>query len=213
METINKVLDRKMAETQPNKASCNALVLSQSVSDKVAYCRKQHGTTLQMVKIYTETLAPYLDSTNRRDLIGRNAPSVTILSIAYGRNNVSTILEGYLIGFADAMGAMYDTNTVAIVANDIINGWGHLPLSEVALALRMAREGRFRTKDGRNLATQYGTLNSAAVSDCLFAYCKEERTPAIEKREKEAAEIARQQSIKNAVTYEEYLKLKANGRI
>lgn len=166
-----------------------------------------------MVKIYTETLAPYLDSVNRRDLIGRNAPSITILSIAYGRNNVSTILEGYLIGFADAMGAMYDANTVAIVANDIINGWGHLPLSEVALALRMAREGRFRTKDGRNLATQYGNLNMAAVSDSLFAYCKEERTPAIEKREKEAAEIARQQSIKNAVTYEEYLKLKENGRI
>ena len=111
------------------------------------------------------------------------------------------------------MGASYNTTTVAQVANDIINGWGHLPLVEVAIALRMAREGKFRTKDGRNLATQYGQLNSAAVTDCLYTYTKEERNVVLEQREKEAAKRAMEQANATAVTWDEFLELKKNGKL
>lgn len=117
-----------------------------------------------------------------------NAPTLTIASYSFGATSVRAIISAHLTSLILAYGIHGTTPVeVDIIASDIMSGFPHLKITEIMLALKMMREGKFREgRDGSsNRGEMYGSLSSSVICDCINRFCIEYRNPVLEKAENE----------------------------
>lgn len=174
----------------------------------------QFGERSQMVKHHTIDILPVLADPQRRDaMILHPAPSVALMSQAYGRDVVELVVEGHVMQLADAIGVPYKREQVKMCAGDIVSAWYYLTIYEIVAALKMAREGRFRDNNGRNMATMYGQFSSAAVIDCIAFFVRNYRAPLRDKQEQQRQQEERERAARSGITWAQYKEFTAaNGQ-
>lgn len=198
MKQINQLLGQAVQQLQPMQRIENGLQTCRRSKEIVA----KYGDATAFVQHHTVAIQPVLQDPQRREkMILYKAPSQAAMVQAYGREVVELIVRGYVMQLADASGIGYTTEQVKMCASDIVSGWHYLTIYEIAAALKMAREGRFRNpKTDRNLATMYGAFSAVAISDCIAAFVSEVRNPLIDRYEEEQRRVQIEQSSKHSVT-------------
>ena len=206
METIAQAI-AKAAQTQPKEGG-------QQMLQRCSAALAKYGDAAQMVKHHTIDILPVLADPQRRDaMILYPAPAMALMAQAYGREKVELVVEGHVMQLADAMGVQYERKQVKMCASDIVSGWYYLTIYEIAAALKMAREGRFRDNNGRNMATMYGAFSSAAVIDCIAFFVKNYRAPLIDQQEQQQRADAKERAAQTGITWGEYKeRCKAEGK-
>ncbi len=102
---------------------------------------------------------------------------------------------------AMAMGVTATPDSIEGIIEDILSGYGDLKVSELLLAFKMIREGKFRSGDN-NRGSFYGSLSSNVICDCLYKFRYEYRNPILEKLEQEKHRQKREEE--KPASYEEY---------
>lgn len=148
--------------------------------------------------------------TTRADLVTTEvAPTLNIAKMAYGFGYVNMVVSEHLTALAMAMGATATDTTINMVAYDVINGFGYLKITEIILAIRMMREGKFRSgiAGADNRAHFFGQLTSDVVCDCLNRFCIEFRNPILDAVEQKRVDEEREKRMMNAATPEQRAKI------
>lgn len=113
------------------------------------------------------------------------APTLFVARITFGDALVQTIIIAHLTELAIAEGVSYTPQSLAAIAEDVMSGYGDLKITEIILALRMIREGKFRTGDNdeNNRGKFYSTISTGVICDCLNRFRFEYRNPILQRHE------------------------------
>lgn len=182
------------------------LPLSKDVEQRCGAMVQKYGSAKGFISAYAveNFMRRYTDPQERAAMVVDCRESVTISVKTFGRFNVVTAIMPYVMQLCISCGVAYDAQAVELVTADIIDGFGYLSMSQIICALKYAREGRLKDGNNKNICTMYGTLSGSVVMDCINAFVRNFRNPAIEKEEQRARDLEREQSMKRAITKEEW---------
>lgn len=138
-----------------------------------------------------------------------SVPTLTIARLTFGIAVVNTVVKEHLFSLVRAFGIKTTPDAVSEIASDIITGYSHLKITEIMLALKMMREGKFREGfDGSgNRAEMFGVLSSAVICDCINRFCHDYRNPILDKKMREKALKMRLEANSKAATPSEKLNI------
>lgn len=152
---------------------------------------------------------PYYLDQGRELMITGNAPTITISRLTFGNASVRAIIKSHLFTMCNAMGITSTPDAIDAITDDIISGYGDLKVTELILAFKMIREGKFREGSAgeRNRGEFFGTLSSGVICDCLNRFRFDYRNPILARQEQEAEKRRKEDSIQHAATYSEYVQI------
>ena len=141
---------------------------------------------------------PALLADREKMVTSAKVPTVTIARMAFGDAPVKLLLRSHLHSMAVCMGVTSTPEAMDSVIEDVMSGYGDLKVTEVLLAFKMIREGKFRTGDN-NRGAFYGSLSSDVICDCLYKFRTDYRNPILARLEKE-----QKPKEEPAASYDEY---------
>lgn len=149
---------------------------------------------------------PYYLDQGRELMITGNAPTITISKLTFGNASIRAIIKSHLFTMANAMGITSTPDAIDAITDDIISGYGDLKVTELILAFKMIREGKFREGSGgeRNRGEFFGNLSSGVICDCLNRFRFDYRNPIIARQEQEADKRRKEEEMANAAKYDDY---------
>ena len=195
-----------MQQTRNVPISTDLQPLSKDIQQRCGAMVQKYGSAKGFIAAYAveKFMQRYNDPQMRAAMVVDCRESVTISVKSFGRFIVVTAIMPYVMQLCISCGVAYDAQAVELVTADIIDGFGYLSVPQIICALKYAREGRLKDGNGKNICTMYGTLSGSVVMDCINAFIRNFRNPAIEKEEQRARDYEREQSMKRAVTREEW---------
>lgn len=129
------------------------------------------------------------------------APTLTIASKAFGQASVKLIIRSHLHAMALAMGITSTPDAIDGIIEDILSGYGDFKITELLLAFKMIREGKFRDRE-HNRGSFYGVLSSSVICDCLYQFRFGYRNEILSKAEQQ--EQQQKKAEEKPASYEEY---------
>ena len=132
-------------------------------------------------------------------------PTLSELVAMYGKNSPVIWLTAQLYNLSEFCGAKekMDVMTAERTASIIYAHYYYLKASELLLFFYKFSTGKY----GRF----YGTTDPLIIINALSQFVNQERNPAIDRHEAEERLKEKEQERQYAITYQEYLKLKAHG--
>ena len=131
-------------------------------------------------------------------------PTLATARNAYGLTTSKALIAKHLQELASAMGVTATAKSVDAIAEDILSGYGDLRATELILAFKLMREGKFR--DGANQERDscqfYGTLSSQVICNCLYRYRFEYRNPILQREEQKRHRRKVEEELQQAATPE-----------
>lgn len=127
---------------------------------------------------------PFLLADREKMVTSAKVPTVTIARLAFGDASVKLLLRSHLHSMAICMGLTSTPEAMDSVIDDVISGYGDLKVTEILLAFKMIREGKFRTGDN-NRGAFFGSLSSDVICDCLYKFRTDYRNPILARQEQE----------------------------
>ena len=134
-----------------------------------------------------------------------NTPTLSELVAMYGKNAPIVWLTSQLYNLSEFCGAKekMDVMTAERTASLIYAHYYYLKASELLLFFYKFSTGKY----GRF----YGTTDPLIIINALSQFVTQERNPAIERHEAQERLKEKEQERQYAITYEEYIQLKAHG--
>lgn len=139
-------------------------------------------------------------------MVTGNAPTITIAKLSFGNASVRAIIKSHLFTMANAMGITSTPDAIDAITDDIISGYGDLKVTELMLAFKMIREGKFREGAGgeRNRGEFFGQLSSGVICDCLNRFRFDYRNPILARAEQEEEKKRKEAEMRDASKYDDY---------
>lgn len=180
------------------------------MKSKLAMCLSRFTTASKFVNAYNKANDKYILADKYLAVNNDVSPTITIAKMTFGESVVKIIIEQHLQELAIAFGVRSTRDAISYIADDIIDGYYYLKMSELILALHLIRQGKIRepddyNADGTNAAKMYGVISTQSICNCLHIFCTTIRARYIEQREQRERELRRIEDDKNAVNGFEFI--------
>lgn len=159
-----------------------------------------YGTSDNFLKTFNPDLQSKCITFLDRSFVG-SAPSLTRIKITYKKEIAEIWIVVQLTDLFDFCGIKdkLTSNTIEILANVILTNYGYLKVTELMVFFQKFKAGEY--------GKFYGVIDPLLITDALnqflkFRYKKIDEYQKIKEREE------RELRLKNAITYDDYLRLK-----
>lgn len=137
------------------------------------------------------------------DMIANPAyPSLTIAKYAFGGSVVQAVVMRHLYELKKNFGVTATDEQMQCIAEDIVDEYGFLKVSEIILFFKMFRSGKFRLND-TDRAKMYGGFSGEVIMDCLYQYKHDYRDVTLRRLEDEENKRKREEADMRAATPQE----------